>query len=131
MSSTDAAAGPPAEVLAGSLLSVVQPSIQQLSQRLLELQESQKLLVETVSRTRADLLEGSAEWRAAAAVLDRVPEYVARAQRIRKTEVATTQLLAKVERGAAALRAKLEERDATRAQKKSADAAAFGSVAQQ
>ena len=99
------------------------------AQRLLELQESQQALVETVARNKEGQLEASAEWLAACAILERAPEYVARAQRIKKTMAATQALVAKVDRGAAALRQRLEERDAERAAKKTADAAAFGSVA--
>jgi hypothetical protein len=124
------AASAPAEQLAGSLLAVVQPSIDALAQRLLELQESQAALVEAVARNKEGQLEASAEWLAACAILERAPEYTARAQRIKKTMQATQALVAKVERGAAALRQRLEERDAERAAKKTADAAAFGSVAQ-
>ena len=124
------AASAPAEQLAGSLLAVVQPSIHALAQRLLELQESQAALVEAVARNKEGQLEASAEWLAACAILERAPEYTARAQRIKKTMQATQALVAKVERGAAALRQRLEERDAERAAKKTADAAAFGSVAQ-
>ena len=128
-SSASASSAAASEQLAGSLLAVVQPSIHALSQRLLELQESQQALVETVARNKQGQLEASPEWLAACAILERAPEYTARAQRVKKTVAATQALLAKVERGAAALRQKLEERDAERAAKKTADAAAFGSVA--
>ena len=79
------AASAPAEQLAGSLLAVVQPSIHALAQRLLELQESQAALVEAVARNKEGQLEASAEWLAACAILERAPEYTARAQRIKKT----------------------------------------------
>ena len=80
-------------------------------------------------RNKEGTLETSPEWLQACAILERAPEYAAKAVRIKRALAATQALLAKVDRGAAALRARLEERDQDRAAKKSADAAAFGSVA--
>jgi len=121
----------PAEKLAEGLLSVVNPSIEQLSSRLLELQETQAALVETVKRNNTDLIENSTEWKEAKAILERIPEYVAKVSRIRKTEIATQQLLAKIEKSTGALRTKLEEKEREKINKKSSDAAAFGSVSKQ
>ncbi len=89
------------------------------------------MLVHTVGVQRGELaLEASAEWRAATAVLGRVPEYAAKVRRLRSTMAATAALVAKVDKGAAALRAKVEDRDRERAAKKSQDAAAFSAVKQ-
>jgi hypothetical protein len=128
LSSTDAAPSGPESQLAGALLGVAQPAIHHLASRLLELQEAQAALVETVLRNKADLLENSPEWQQAAAVLARVPEYQQKAARIRKTQAATAQLVARTERAALALRARIEERDRDRATKKDAASAAFGTV---
>lgn len=110
---------------------MVNPSIEQLSSRLLELQETQAALVETVKRNNTDLIENSTEWKEAKAILERIPEYVAKVSRIRKTEIATQQLLAKIEKSTGALRTKLEEKEREKINKKSSDAAAFGSVSKQ
>ncbi len=107
------------------------PSIEHLSSRLLELQETQAALVDTVKRNNTDLIENSTEWKEAKAILERIPEYVAKVARIRKTEIATQQLLAKIEKSAGALRTKLEDKEREKLNKSSQDAAAFGSVSKQ
>lgn len=117
--------------LAEGLLSVVKPSIEQLSSRLLELQETQAALVETVKRNQSDLIENSTEWKEAKAILEKIPEYIAKVSRIKKTELATQQLLAKIEKNTGVLRSKLEEKEREKINKKSSDAAAFGSVSKQ
>lgn len=96
---------------------------------LVELQESQQVLVGTVAAKRAELLESSSEWRAAKAALDRIPEYQAKVARIAKTMAATHALTAKVEKGSLALRTRVEARDRETAERQSADASAFAAVA--
>ena len=125
-----AAAGPhPSAALASALSSVVSPSLHELSRMLVELQESQQVLVGTVAAKRAELAESSAEWRAAKAALDRIPEYQAKVARIAKTMAATNALTARVAKGSAALRARVEARDAATAERQTADASAFAAVA--
>jgi hypothetical protein len=89
------------------------------------------MLIHTIEVQRGELaLENSAEWREARAVLDRVPEYAQKVRRMRQTMGQTQQLVAKVEKGSAALRAKIEDKDRERAAKKTADAAEFQKVVQ-
>lgn len=71
--------------LAAGLLSVVKPSIHQLSSRLVELQESQVVLVQTIESQKSELLDSSEEWNAAKGILDRIPEYKAKIFRIKQT----------------------------------------------
>lgn len=115
--------------VSGALLSVTLPSIRALSSTLVELQESQQVLVSTVAAKRSELLDSSSDWRDARAALERLPEYSARVASIMKTQAATAALLARTEQSSIALRTKLEERDKERAAKKSADAAGFAAVA--
>ncbi len=90
------------------------------------------MLVQLVQAQRGELaLEGSEEWRAARAVLDRIPEYQARVRRMKATMAATHQIIAKVDRSSAALRGKLEERDKEKAAKKVQDAQSYSKVAVQ
>ena len=118
-----------ADALASALRGLLLPPLSNLSATLVELQESQQVLVATISSKRADLLESSPEWREAQAVLQRVPEYTAKLARIAKQQAAVLALTAKLERGSAALRAKLEERDKDRAERRGADSAGFAAVA--
>ena len=119
-----------ADDLSTALLHVLTPSLQMLSTTLVELQESQLVLVATISAKRLELLESSPEWRDAQAVLERIPEYQAKLVRIGKAKAATLALAAKVERGGALLRGRVEERDQERADRRGADAAGFAAVAE-
>lgn len=116
--------------IAAPLLSLVLPPLSSLSTTLVELQESQQVLVSTIASKRADLLESSPEWREAQAVLQRIPEYQAKVSRIVKQKAATLALAARVERGTAALRSKMEERESARVEQRGADAAGFAAVAE-
>jgi hypothetical protein len=130
MSSHSSAAAVEDNVLASPLLSLILPPLSSLSTTLVELQESQQVLVSTVASKRADLVESSPEWREAQAVLQRIPEYQAKVARIVKQKAATLALAARVERGSAALRAKMEERESARVEQRGADAAGFAAVAE-
>lgn len=121
---------PPGAELAAPLLSLVTPPLASLSRTLVELQESQQVLIATIASTRADLLESSPEWREAQAALQRIPEYQAKLARIAKQKAAVLALTARVERGAAALRAKVEERESARVERRGADSAGFAAVAE-
>jgi hypothetical protein len=116
--------------LSSALLRVLSPSLQSISTTLVELQESQQVLVSTISAKRAELVESSPEWREAQSVLERIPEYQAKIARIEKQKAATLALVAKVERGSVALRSKIEEREKERADRRGADAAGFAAVAE-
>jgi hypothetical protein len=106
-----------------------QPALEQASAALVELQESQQVLVQTLAANRAELLE-SAAWRDARAVLDRLPEYAEKVARIKKAQAATLALAEQTERGAAALSAKMEERERERAKKRGAVRDSFASLAE-
>ncbi len=89
------------------------------------------MLVHSIQVQQSELaLESSEEWKAAKAILDRIPSYAAKLRAIRNTMGATQQLVAKTERGSAALRAKLEDRERERSAKKNQDAAEFAKVVQ-
>ena len=124
------AASPEAAALAAALLSVAQPALRTATQTLVELQESQHVLATAIAAKRAELLEGSLEWQRARAALDRLPEYLERLARARRQQAATAALADKLDRGAAALAARVEERERERAEKRGADAAGFAAVAQ-
>ena len=119
-----------AGALAAALLSVTQPTLRAATQTLVELQESQHVLACAIGAKRAELLEGSLEWQRARAALDRLPEYLERLARARRQQAATAALADKLDRGAAALAARVEERERERAEKRGADAAGFAAVAQ-
>jgi hypothetical protein len=77
-----------------------------------------------------ELLESSGEWQQARAALDRLPEYMEKVNRIRKVQAATVELAQKLDKGTAALAARVEEKEKERAEKRGADAADFAAVAQ-
>ena len=112
-----------------ALNAAAQPALQTASTALVELQESQQVLVHTLASKRAELLE-CAEWREARAVLDRLPEYVEKLARIKKAQAATLALAEQLERGAAALAARTDEREKERARKRGAVRDSFESVAE-
>ena len=118
-----------ADVTSRTLNAAAQAALQQASASLVELQESQQVLVHTLATKRAELLE-CAEWRDARAVLDRLPEYAERLAGIRRAQLATLELAEKVERGAAALAARTEERERERARKRGAVRDSFEHVAE-
>ena len=118
-----------ADVISSTLNATAQPALEQASAALVELQESQQALHATLAANRAELLDCAA-WRDARAVLDRLPEYQERLARIRKVQAATLQLAEQTERGAAALAAKLEERERERARKRGAVRDSFANVAE-
>jgi len=121
---SDAAAG----ALAASVGGLVTGGLRDVSARLGELHDSQRLLAGTVA-AKAGELGASPEWAAAAAVLDRVPEYRAKVDKIRRGMAAVAARAERVERAAVALAARLEERDRERASRKTADVAGYASVA--
>jgi hypothetical protein len=129
MSSSASDSSVPADQLSSALLRVLTPSLQTLSTTLVELQESQQVLVSTITAKREELLESSPEWRKAQAVLERIPEYQAKLIRIQKAKAAIFALGVKVERGSAVLRGKMEEREKERTDRRGADAAGFAAVA--
>lgn len=86
------------------------------------------MLVHTITAQKAEIMDKSEEWKAAQVVLDRLPEYQAKVARIKRMMASTQVLLAKVDKGSAALRSKVEDRDKERASKKTADVAGFSSV---
>ena len=129
MSSSASDSSAPADQLSSALLRVLTPSLQTLSTTLVELQESQQVLVSTITAKREELLESSPEWRKAQAVLERIPEYQAKLIRIQKAKAAIFALGVKVERGSAVLRGKMEEREKERTDRRGADAAGFAAVA--
>ena len=112
-----------------ALNAAAQPALQAASTALVELQESQQVLVHTLASKRAELLE-CAEWREARAVLDRLPEYAEKLARIKKAQAATLALAEQLERGAAALAARTDEREKERARKRGAVRDSFESVAE-
>lgn len=115
--------------LGNALAAIATESVKDLSSRLVELQESQATLQSTIAAKSSELLGSSPEWAQAKLILDRVPEYRAKAERIRRSMASTLQRLEKVEKGSAGLRGKLEEKDRERSVKKSADSAGFAAVA--
>ena len=121
---------PEAAALSAALLSPLLPALRQGTQTLVELQESQHVLAATVAAKRAELLESSVEWQQARAALDRLPEYLDKVARIRRQQALTAALADKLDKGAAALAARVEERERERAEKRGADAAGFAAVAQ-
>ena len=129
MSASDAPQPTASAGLASSLGALVSPPLQILSRTLVELQESQGVLIGTIAAKRSELLEGSAAWLEAKAALDRLPEYLAKASRIAKVTSTTNALAARVERGSAALHARVDARDREHAERQSADAAGFAAVA--
>lgn len=68
-----ASARQPAHVLSGAILGTLRPQLESLSERLVELQEAQRMLVTTMTVQRAELTEGNSDWLAAKSVLDRIP----------------------------------------------------------
>jgi hypothetical protein len=58
---------------------MIKPQLSGLSERLVELQEAQHMLVTTLGVQRAELTEGNSDWATAKAVLDRIPGGCARA----------------------------------------------------
>lgn len=120
----------PATLLSSALLSQINPALRQATQTLVELQESQKVLVATIASKRSELLESSIEWQQSLQTLDRIPEYLEKVARIKKKQAATAALTEKLTKGTAALMAKVEEKERERAEKRGADAAGFAAVAQ-
>jgi hypothetical protein len=120
---------PAADAIARAMHEIALPSLEQASAALVELQESQNVLVQALAANRAELLECGA-WRDARAVLDRLPEYQEKLARIKKTQAATLALAEQTERGAAALAAKVEERERERAKKRGAVRDSFAEVAE-
>jgi hypothetical protein len=59
--------------LSAALLSALEPPLSGLSSRLVELQEAQRMLVTTLTLQRAEISEGSPDWLAAKATLDKLP----------------------------------------------------------
>lgn len=114
--------------VAASVGGLITGGLRDVSSRLGELHDSQRLLAGTVAAKTREL-GASPEWAAAAAVLDRVPEYRAKVDKIRRGMAAVAARAERVERGAAALAARLEERDRERASRKTADVAGYASVA--
>lgn len=115
--------------LAGTISTFTTDALRQLSGRLIELQEGQHTLVTTIAAKSSELLGSSPEWAASRAILDRVPEYRAKAERLRTSMAANSARLEKLERAAAGLRTKLEEKDRDRSTKKAADSTGYASVA--
>ena len=114
--------------LAAPLLSALAPTVQALTERLVELQEAQSMLVSTLNVQRSEFCDSNSDWRVACSVFDKIPDYMARVARIRKTMAATQALAIRNERAAAALRGKLEARERSRQAKRSADASGYSSV---
>jgi septal ring factor EnvC (AmiA/AmiB activator) len=115
--------------LAETVASFTTDSLKQLSGRLIELQEGQHTLVTTIAAKSSELLGSSPEWAASRAILDKVPEYRAKAERLRTNMAAHSARLEKLEKAAAGLRSKLEEKDRDRSSKKAADSTGYASVA--
>ena len=130
MSSAPLPPSPEAAALASTLLSLARPSLRQATQTRVELQESQQVLASTISSKRAELLESSLEWQQARAALDRLPEYLDRVARVRKQQAATAALAERLDKGVAALAARVEDKERERAEKRGADAAGFAAVSQ-
>jgi len=122
--------GSPVSQISSAFLSQLKPSLEQATQTLVELQESQKVLASTISSKRSELLEASLDWQQACETLDRIPEYLEKVARIKKKQAATNALSEKLVKGTAALAAKVEEKERERAEKRGADAAGFAAVAQ-
>ncbi len=120
----------PESTLASSLLSVVQPAVHKATQALVELQTSQLVLGAAISSQRGEVLEGSQEWQQARAALDLLPAYIEKVAAIRRQQAATAALADKLDKGASALLARVEEKERQRAEKRGADAAGFAAVAQ-
>ena len=119
-----------AATLSGAILASLKPALRQATQTLVELQESQQVLASTISSKRAELLESSLEWQQARAALDRLPEYLDRVARVRKQQAATAALAERLDKGVAALAARVEDKERERAEKRGADAAGFAAVSQ-
>jgi len=120
-----------ASTLSGALLSVVKPSIHQLSSRLLELQESQAILIDMIYNQKNEInFDNNEDWKEAKAILDRIPEYSMRLKRMQNTMNATHQLLAKIDKNSTILRNKIDEKDKERTAKKTQDTNEFQKVSQ-
>lgn len=117
------------DAISAALNASAQPALEQASAALVELQESQAVLTHALEANRTEFLE-SAALRDARAVLDRLPEYAERLARIKRAQMATLALAEQTERAAAALSAKLEERERERAKKRGAVRDSFANVAE-
>lgn len=92
------------------------------------LQEAQQILVHTLGVQRAEISESNTDLANARSILARIPEYTAKVARLKRAMAAAEALVVKTEKGAAALRHKLEAKDRERAAKRSADASGYSSV---
>ena len=123
---------PPSGVVAGSaavgaaLLGGLLPALEDISGRLVDLQESQQVLLTGVSLASVELAAGDADWRAARETLDRVPAYTARVLALRRAMAAATAAIARADKGAAALQGRLEQKAAERRARRNAEHAAYG-----
>ena len=115
----NAAAG--AAALSGALLSVLLPAVSNMSSRLVDLQQAQHLLVASVNLNRQELADGNDEWKAAKAVLDRIPQYRDRLKLLRSNMAVVQSQLTRIEKGAVLLRSKLEDKAAERAARRAAE----------
>lgn len=86
------------------------------------------MMVHTLGVQRAEIGDANSDLTNARAVLARVPEYLAKVARIKRTMMAAESLIVKTEKSGAALRAKIEAKDRERAAKKAADATGYSSV---
>ena len=116
----------PSSRVCTALLDSLLPSLRDTNGRLLELQESQTVLLTGVSLASVELAAGDADWRAARETLERVPAYTARVQRLRKDMAAASASLARTEKGAAALQARLGAKASERQARRQAERAAYG-----
>jgi hypothetical protein len=125
-----AAAAESAALLASSMLSLLKPSLSSLSDRLVELQEAQQMLVHTIGVQASEMTErANSDLANSRLVLDRLPAYAAKLARVRKAMAATEATVVRTMKGSEALRVKLEAKDRERAARRTADASGYSQVA--
>lgn len=119
-------AGPPAD-LAAILFESIRGPLASVTDRLLEVQEAQKVAATSLAVQRAEL-SSSEELAEAKAVLDRLPEYLQKVARLKRNMTAAEALVLKAHKNAAALRAKVEAAETARLNRRQAQANDFAKV---
>ena len=89
------------------------------------------MLVASVNLNRQELADGNDEWKAAKAVLDRIPEYRDRVRLLKSNMSAVQSQLTKVEKGTVLLHSKLDEKSAERANRRAVERDAYQGAAAQ
>lgn len=87
------------------------------------------MLHSTIASKSNELLGSSSEFAQAKDILNKIPEYRAKVERIRRTMAATSVKLEKVEKASTVLKGKLDERDRERAVRNASASSGFAAVA--